>query len=230
MLRTAIFSILGVALSGAMVSLDSGTALADEDSRVKVTVTNLTRGQIISPVVIASHRARYGSLFQTGEAASPELAAVAEDADLGPLIMALSADSDVLDVETLFGELGPIMPGESASAVVDVQGSFRFLSMAGMLVTSNDAFFALRGVRVPAHGSRTHRSPAYDAGSEVNTESCEHIPGPPCDNPLVRVTEGAEGYVHIHAGIHGTTGDLDPSVRDWRNPVAEVTLTRVSED
>ena len=36
---------------------------------------------------------------------------------------------------------------------------------------------------------------------------------------------GEEGYVHIHAGIHGI-GDLDASVRDWRNPVAEITIVR----
>ncbi len=229
MLRAAYFSILGFALFGATVSLSSGTALADEDSRVEVTVTNLTRGQIISPVVIASHRAEFKPLFQTGAAASPELAAVAEDAILEPLIADLTGDPDVLDVQTIFGDLGPIMPGESASVVVDVRGPFRFLSMVGMLVTTNDAFFAVRGTPVPARGTRTHRSPAYDAGSEANTEKCKHIPGPPCGKPGVRVTKGAEGYVHIHAGIHGIR-DLVPSTHDWRNPVAEITVTRLSED
>ncbi len=113
--------------------------------------------------------------------------------------------------------------------MVDVQGGFRFLSMAGMLVTTNDAFFALRGARVPAHGIRTFRSPAYDAGSEANNEDCAFIPGPPCMNPNVRATENAEGYVHIHAGIHGIA-DLDPAEHDWRNPVAEITLRRLSDD
>jgi hypothetical protein len=32
--------------------------------------------------------------------------------------------------------------------------------------------------------------------------------------------------VHIHAGMHGI-GDLDASVRDWRNPVAQVTIRRI---
>ncbi|MGH8621200.1 MAG: hypothetical protein ACRET3_03595 [Burkholderiales bacterium] len=36
-----------------------------------------------------------------------------------------------------------------------------------------------------------------------------------------------EGYVHIHAGIHGI-GDLPPEVRDWRNPVARVAIRRVN--
>ena len=37
---------------------------------------------------------------------------------------------------------------------------------------------------------------------------------------------GEEGYVHVHAGIHGI-GDLDASERDWRNPVAMVTIELV---
>jgi hypothetical protein len=32
--------------------------------------------------------------------------------------------------------------------------------------------------------------------------------------------------VHLHSGIHGV-GDLDPSVRDWRNPVIQVTIERI---
>lgn len=229
MSKVTFLSILGVALFGATIPLNSGTARADNDSGVEVTVTNLTRGQIISPVVVASHRARFEPLFVAGEPASVELAAVAEDADLDLLIAELTGDSDVLDVQVLFGPAGPIMPGESASIVIDVQGNFRFLSMAGMLVTTNDAFFALRGAHIPSKGSRTFRSPAYDAGSEANTELCAHIPGPPCGSGGVSVPAGAEGYVHIHAGIHGT-GDLIPAMHDWRNPVAEITLRRLSDD
>jgi hypothetical protein len=33
--------------------------------------------------------------------------------------------------------------------------------------------------------------------------------------------------VHIHSGIHGI-GDLRPEHFDWRNPVARITIRRVS--
>lgn len=69
---------------------------------------------------------------------------------------------------------------------------------------------------------------AYDAGSEANSESCTYIPGPPCGNAEVRDTGDAEGFVHVHAGVHGI-GDLDPAMHDWRNPVAEITIKRVSQ-
>jgi len=206
-------------------ALIPNTAVADGSSRVEITVTNITRGQIISPVVIASHKAGFEPLFELGSPASQELAAVAEDAMLDPLTDALMGDPKVLDVRTLFGDKGPIMPGESASIVVETRGRFRFLSMAAMLVTTNDAFFALRGVRAPRYGTSVHHSPAYDAGSEVNNEDCAFIPGPPCGNPGVRDPE-KDGYVHVHAGIHGI-GSLDPSLRDWRNPVAEITIKRL---
>ncbi|MDH3413758.1 MAG: spondin domain-containing protein, partial [Gammaproteobacteria bacterium] len=176
MLKSARLSVLGLVFFSAAAALGSAKALADNGSRVEVTITNLTRGQIISPVVVASHTGRFEPLFQLGSPASGELAAVAEDAMLDPLITALSTDPDVYDVETVFGVGGPIMPGESASVVVEVRGRFRLLSMAGMLVTTNDAFFALRGVRVPSQGSRIHYSPAYDAGSEANNEDCNFIP------------------------------------------------------
>ncbi|MDH3439027.1 MAG: hypothetical protein OEN48_18885, partial [Betaproteobacteria bacterium] len=57
--RAALLSILSIALLGSTVLLNSGTALADEGSRVQVTITNITRGQIISPVVVASHSAEF---------------------------------------------------------------------------------------------------------------------------------------------------------------------------
>ena len=67
---------------------------------------------------------------------------------------------------------------------------------------------------------------AYDAGSEENNEDCAYIPGPPCGNPFMDSGMPAEGYVHVHGGIHGG-GGLDAAMYDWRNPVAEVTIDRI---
>ena len=38
-----------------------------------------------------------------------------------------------------------------------------------------------------------------------------------------------EEHIHVHAGIHGGF-DLDPAVFDWRNPVVEITITRIDDD
>ena len=55
------------------------------------------------------------------------------------------------------------MPGASVSVEIKAKRGFRFLSLAGMLVTTNDAFFAVRGVRVPLFGDVMAEADAYDA-------------------------------------------------------------------
>jgi hypothetical protein len=41
----------------------------------------------------------------------------------------------------------------------------------------------------------------------------------------VRVTDGAEGFVYVHAGIQDR-GSLSSEDHDWRNPVAKVVIQR----
>ena len=65
---------------------------------------------------------------------------------------------------------------------------------------------------------------AYDAGSEVNSESELEIPGPCCGNPGMGADEG--GYIMMHQGISGD-GDLDPATYGWEGAVARVTVQRV---
>lgn len=193
----------------------------------EISITNITQAQILSPAVVATHRAGAYNIFEVGSAPSDELAALAEDAIAGPLMEKLMGVDGVLDVKLMTGVNGPILPGETATMKVAAVGQFRNVSIVSMLVTTNDAFMGLLDVRGPSFGTGTHYAIAYDAGSEANTESCEHIPGPPCGNPEVRVTEGAEGFVYVHSGIQGETDDFG-SRYDWRNPVAKITITRVT--
>lgn len=219
-----------VILTAVVMSMSSSTASGNgfrNGQRYEVTITNITKGQILSPVVIATHRSNLDPIFELGSPASPQLAGVAEDADLDPFIAMLENNSRVGEVVTLTGAGGPIMPGETASVEISAKGLWRQLSLAGMLVTTNDTFVGLSGVSLPLRGSKTHYSPGYDAGSEANNEDCDYIPGPPCGNPGVRDTEGAEGYVYIGNGVHGIA-DLDPAEHDWNNPTAKITIKRVS--
>lgn len=207
---------------GALLVLSALHAIAG-DSIYRVTVTNLTRGQIMSPPVVAAHQSGF-DLFTPGESASPELAAVAEDADSAGLVALLGTEPGVHSV-SVGG--GGILPGESAAIEVGVSGNARFISLVSMLVTTNDTFAAIRGVRVDSSSDVAVNAVAYDAGSEANNESCAFIPGPPCGNPFQRATEGAEGYIHVHAGVHGGA-DLVPADHDWRNPVARIVIERIS--
>jgi len=171
---------------------------------------------------VISHNRDY-SLFELGEPAMHGLDMLAEDAQTDVLTAYLANQSSVF--ETKKGA-GPILPGESISVEIKSKRGFRFLSLAGMLVTTNDAFFAVRGVRVPLFGDVVVEADAYDAGSERNSEECAYIPGPPCGNGGVHDPADAEGYVHIHAGIHGI-GDLDSDEFDWRNPVAVIVIQHI---
>lgn len=188
----------------------------------EVTITNLTKGQVLSPPIVYTHRHSF-DLFTPGEEAIPELAGVAEDAANDPLVALLSAEPKVADVG-VGGGLVP--PGESITVRVKAWGRARYITSLGMLVTTNDAFFAAEK-RVPAFSNTTYAT-AWDAGSEANTQDCDHIPGPPCFNGGVRVEDGAEGFVYVHAGIQDR-GSLSAADHDWRNPVAKIKIRHVTK-
>jgi hypothetical protein len=212
----------------------SGLSFADEERhkktrKYKVTITNLTRGQIFSPPIVIGHNRNF-SLFKLGYGASEELAALAEDGMTGPLEILID---DLYPWAKYAVAGGAIMYGESASVYLELsrRDNLSLITVAGMLVSTNDAFFAARDISFYGKGKVTVYAVAYDAGSERNSEECAFIPGPPCGNGEVRDQDGAEGYVHVHAGIHGIAPAdqeprLDPAKHDWRNPVAKITIQR----
>ena len=230
MIRKLIAATIGVAALAALSIGVVGAAPSSKGSngiRYEISVTNLTKSQPLSPVTVATHSSDLDPLFMPGQPASPELAALAEDADSSGLTALLdpAANRDVNDLQTIFGINGPILPGETASVIVEAKGKARFFSLVSMLVNTNDAFTAVRSADL-VRGDRMIWPPAYDAGSEANNEDCAFIPGPACGSPHVRDTAGAEGYVYIHSGVHGIA-DLEPATHDWRNPVALVEVKRV---
>ena len=208
-------------LAACGLMLTSASAFAGDDS-YEVTITNLTRGQIFTPILVASHK--YGvSLFEAGSPASDELSALAEGGDVAPLTGVLSANKKV---ESTANSGGLLHPGASVTVTVSADDAKR-ISLASMLIPTNDAFIALNNVKAPkGNKTMTYYSPVYDAGTEPNDELCISMPGPFCGGDGGSPGAGGEGYVHIHAGIHGI-GDLDPSVFDWRNPAAKITIKKI---
>ncbi len=214
-----------LAVGGALLLGTAGAASATE---FEVTVTNLTRGQQFTPILVASHKAGV-RLFELGTPASPQLKTLAEEGNVAPMTALLLGNPDVLDVVNSGALLNP---GRSVTQRVSTRGSFDNVSVAAMLIPTNDGFFAVNDAEGPnGEDSITVFSPAYDAGTERNDELCASIPGPffiECGGPGGgAMVGGGEGYVHIHAGIHGI-GDLRPALRDWRNPVARITIRRVN--
>jgi hypothetical protein len=227
----ALTTIAATALMTSDIVRGQESTSSSEGQQFGVTVTNLTRGQTFTPVLVASHR-KGVHLFTLGSAASPELATLAEEGNVGPLTNLLLASPEVFDVTNSGPPPGGFVPpGQSKTVMVRTRGNFDHISVAAMLIPTNDGFFALNGAKGPSgHQSLTLFSPAYDAGSERNDELCASIPGPffaECGGPGggARVGDG-EGYVHIHAGIHGI-GNMNEAERDWRNPVAKISIRRV---
>ena len=227
---TSPFTSLGLSLAiicSLAVTAPARAADDDEGARFEVTITNLTRGQQFTPILVAAHKSNV-KLFELGKPASIELVTLAEEGNPAPLAAALAALPGTGQVVTGSGLTNP---GASTTLVVVGRRGFGFLSVAAMLIPTNDGFFALNGVALPrGNDMLTLTAPAYDAGSERNDELCVSIPGPffaECGGSGGGGKPGGgEGYVHIHAGIHGI-GNLPAATRDWRNPVALITVRRV---
>ncbi len=218
----AVLALLAVGTVGMLSAAGDGRSDGSQ-MKAEVSITNLTRGQIMSPVFMARHDHNAGSLYALGQPASDALAAMAEDAYANGLLEAWDPKANNNVAEVMVATLGDakvIPPGKTVTANFDVNDNKQYLSLVSMLVSTNDAFIGANGIDLSK--SRTIYLTAYDSGSEANTENCDYIPGPPCGNHVEDPAE-SEGFVHVHAGIHGG-GGLTPAMHDWRNPVARLTI------
>jgi hypothetical protein len=214
-------TLAAVSLGAQAQSVNQVEASSSGGSMYEVTITNITRGSFFTPILVASHRSGV-ALFTLGQTASPELAILAEGGDTAPLEEVLRANNRVIDVANSGGLLEP---GQSVSVRVAARSASQ-ISIAAMILPTNDGFIALNGVPAPRFGSQTYAALGYDAGSEPNDELCASIPGPQCGGEGVSPDAGGEDFVHVHSGIHGIA-DLPPQNYDWRNPMATVTIQRV---
>ena len=212
--------------SEAVVEAELGAGVMRGDHTWSITIENLTPdtgdggAQVFSPPVLATHRGN-GVIYRTNQFASPELAGVAEDALNGPLVDALHGDARVFQV--VQGD-AVVPPGASATYMVESNRMAGQLSMAFMLVNTNDGFAGLNAVRLPARGEAIYYLQALDAGSELNTELASDIPGPCCGSPGVGTP--THERIALHEGIQGD-GDLDVEKWGWTGPVAVLSIERV---
>ena len=220
--RNLLLSLTLLATSAGIWSAANASApVPNTAARFEITVTNITRGQILGPIMAATHSPNMG-LFELGQPASAGLAHLAEEGDPSILITELTNSPEVLSART---NGAVTMPGASDTVTVVVDANNPYISLASMLVSTNDAFIALRDVPVP-NNEVTLLARVYDAGSEFNSEDCAFIPGPPCGSAGAHDPTPAEGYVRIHEGIHGV-GALNAAEFDWRGEAAQVTIRRM---
>ncbi|MFQ5553185.1 MAG: CHRD domain-containing protein, partial [Thermoplasmata archaeon] len=149
------------------------------------------------------------------------------------------------------GSLPPLVPASdpgmtgfpsSGSYVIIGSRGAKFLSVATMLICTNDGFTGLDALKLPKKvgDTVTAFTMGYDAGTEINTEDFADMV-PPCP-PLTGVTSTdpgtgtsdpalAEGGVIMHhPGIDGVgvggLSDLSVGLHGWTDPVAKIEVTR----
>lgn len=221
-----------------------------------VKINNLSSAQNFTTPIFIVHNKEI-SLFEWGTPASAELTSLAEEGDTSAIETFLqSADVASFVCGYTLGE-APVAPGESYYTEVPTEEKANCtcadiaMTVLSKVQWTNDAFVGINTVVLPItpwdtldepHAAWTPiDSPAYDAGTEANTERCIDIEGG-CPNtvtpkagpatPAARLA--GEGFIHVSSGIRGT-GDLDANVFDWANPIAVIELhgrlpPRVTED
>jgi hypothetical protein len=240
-LKRGALTVFGVALGALMVA---PSAMARE---YEVTIENLTSGQAFSPPVIATHKDR-GVFFELGQPASVGVREIAENGNNKPLLAFLEADP--FDQVRRFEEgTEPLVPDgrpgqsmgfeDTAIFTIRGRGSDR-LSLATMLICTNDGFTGVNGLKLPGAvgDSKSRRTKGYDAHTEVNTEDyadlvppCQGLIGAPPGQPMGTdksnpdLAEG--GVIARHEGIQGGA-DLDPAPtgHGWTDPVARISVER----
>lgn len=250
MTRSTLFSLRRHRRSAALVALMGATALgvaacggdddaaeaasASEAASYEVTVTNLTGGQPFTPPVAVTH-ADENQYFEVGSEAPAGIQAIAENGNNDPALGAW--DGAIVGGETPLlpaGTPGADMFPDTVTFTVDADAGETYLSIAQMLICTNDGFTGANSIALPAAGETvTVQANAYDAGTETNTEAFADLV-PPCQ-PLIGVTGDAEGVgesnpdlaeggsIAEHPGISGDGGLTD--VHDWDGAVAEITVT-----
>ncbi|ALU44604.1 spondin domain-containing protein [Pseudoalteromonas rubra] len=220
------------------ILLASGTASA---TSLDVKITNLTQGIYFTPLLVSAHTSD-AMLFNTGEAASEALTAMAEGGSLAGLSEILTGINANTMENPAEGLLAPVT--STMTSLETDEGNDR-LSIVAMMLPTNDGFVGLNSWPIPTTPGTYHiYLNAYDAGTEANNElvvadsGAPGTPGIPASPGVAPGTMG-EGVteveenklIHIHRGNLGDDeqvggkSDLHNTVHRWLNPVAKVTVT-----
>ena len=234
-------TLLSLVLFGLIFVASASTAAAhSHGARFRVTLENLAAGQPLSPPVAVTHRLPV-RLFTVGRPASGAIEALAEDGNESVAVDMLTGAAHVTEVVdvgmpltphgTTFGDFTDTVTFE-----ISAQPGDR-LSLASMLICTNDGFTGADGARLPRRGVVNYYLNAYDAGTEDNTEASSDIVDPcsalgpvglngdPNGNEDAAVNTDPAQNIQYHAGIAGTADLLE--AHNWDGPIARLTIERI---
>lgn len=208
---------------------------------IEVKVQNLTHGTYFTPLVVTTHK-ESAKLFMVGSPASMALTKLAEVGNIADVAADFKAAGAMVSENPASGLLAP---SKTTTLMLSTNDTNKYLSLAAMILPSNDGFVAANAIPVPTtKGEYVYMLNAYDAGTEANDEkrgSAEvgqaGFPVPPPLEAMIG-TGGtgvmgvtAEGFVHIHRGVLGDdnmTGgksDINAMTQRWLNPIARLVIT-----
>jgi spondin N len=202
----------------------------------RITLRNLMSGQPLSPGVAATHT-KAVTVWRVGSAASEGIRLIAENGEQARAVTELRTTPgvfDVVDIAVPTNRVGGSAPlPNPQSFEIRARGNANRLSLAVMLICTNDGFTGLSEIKLPG-GFRPeeHLVGAYDAGTEQNNERFDQIVDP-CTTigPVIRPPDGngrvpTSDVIRSHPNIQGV-GDLSVELHGWSFPSAQITVQRL---
>lgn len=198
-----------------------------------VTVSNLTNAQPLSPAAVIAHQDGY-AFFSVGSPATAGLEEMAEGGDNAALLAEADADAAVIVTGSGAAPIGPAASDIVTIELLESELPGLRISVATMLVNTNDAFTGLNAMSVDAMAvgdSISVRGNAYDAGTEAETETAATIPGPAGGGEgFNAVRDDQADQVSMHSGVVSqndgfATSDLTEQHR-FDNPVVQIRVER----
>lgn len=223
--------LLATALLTSMVISGCGSS-SNENRMYRITLTNMTANQPLSPATIIIHKAGY-HLWQPGHMASVALEKLAEGGSNQDVLTEVGSDTHVLISKS---GTGIIPPGASETLELEIKKSNNLkITVAAMLVNTNDAFVGRVSNKIAMLGwgeSFSMHVPIWDAGTEANTESAGSIPGPADGGEGFNASRAGDvDFVTIHQGVVSNADGLASLVLNeshrFNNPGALLRVERV---
>ncbi|WP_049722661.1 spondin domain-containing protein [Gilvimarinus polysaccharolyticus] len=205
-----------------------------------VKVTNITRGQPLSPLAAMIFNGEY-QMPQIGEPASVALEVLAESGDNSQWLQAAMVDEHVYMSTSAEG--GPLLPGASTTVMLEVDPGAEvpadmYLGLVSMLANTNDGITMLDATdlaQLQVDESASWTTLSYDTGTELNSESADTIIGPAAAGGLQEgfnaVRDDIVDELRLHSGVisydDGLMGSALSEAQRFDNPVMRVDITRM---
>ena len=194
-----------------------------------IEVTNLSNHQPFAPVAAILHKPGYNG-FDLGATASTGLEILAEGGDPSTFISEAESHNKVVNARS---GTGIIAPGGNETLTVQGITPKPRLTLASMLVNTNDGFIGLDEVDISELGvgdSMVLHAKVHDAGTEANNEAAADVPGQGGEG--FNATRDDHDFIAVHPGVVTQDDGLASSALDashrFDNPGARIVITRLA--